>query len=219
MQKVHSAWANLCVFFRCFHLSAAEATTTAATTRATTIERLQQSRVNINKKPAKLLSHETRRQATYACPVGTAQRAGPGSGQRRQQAGRRQLTRHVERKTRPAGEGDKASLVRVHIVIWGSSSFAVCSRSRLQMRMNRAKQMLCQDTWHILATCVRLRSTCACLCPGWLMPVVFPPPSPLLSLHSLTAARWEKQCNSSALFACSLVCKQKSFSTNFCMPS
>lgn len=100
---MHSAWVNLCVFFRCFHLSAAVATTEAATTRATTIKRLQQSRVNINKKPAKLLSHETRRQATYACPVGTAQRAGPGSGQRRQQAAGRQTaadkTRRAKDKT------------------------------------------------------------------------------------------------------------------------
>lgn len=65
--------------------------------------RVQQSRVNINKKPAKLLSHETRRQATYACPVGTAQRAGPGSGQRRQQAAGRQTaadkTRRAKDKT------------------------------------------------------------------------------------------------------------------------
>lgn len=119
---MHSACANLCVFFRCFHLSAAVATTTTTTTttRATTIKRLQQSRVNINKKPAKLLSHETRRQATYACPVGTAQRAGPGSGQRRQQAAGWQTaadkTCRAKDESR-AAEGDKASLVRVHTVI------------------------------------------------------------------------------------------------------
>lgn len=191
VQKVHSAWANLCVFFRCFYLSATEAATTrvtTTTTRATTIKRLQQSRVNINKKPAKLLSHETRRQATYACPVGTAQRAGPGSGQRRQQQAERRQT--AADKTRRAK--DKTSSRRRQSIACASAYSnlrliilsSLHSQSSADANESGKTNALPRHTWHILATCVRLRSTCACLCPGWLMPVVFPPPSHSLSLST-----------------------------------
>lgn len=96
-----------------------------------------------------------------------------------------------------AAEGDKASLVRVHTVIWGSSSSAVAVAVAVACRCEWIGQNKCAaKTQHVISlprACVWAAHVHVCVLPG--LCLLSSPPYPIPPLHSTARVQLSKKNN------------------------